>query len=122
MARTSVIAAWPEKPEAVSGVGSGVPEAPQAISPAMARHRISATSLAIGSSRCVDVNHDPPGASNAGAEAMSRIPRAVWMLGLVSLCMDASSELIHSLLPVFLVGTLGASPALLGLIEGVGEG
>lgn len=43
------------------------------------------------------------------------------MLGLVSLCMDASSELIHSLLPVFLVGTLGASPAALGLIEGLAE-
>jgi MFS family permease len=45
----------------------------------------------------------------------------VWTLGLVSLCMDASSELIHSLLPVFLVGTLGASPAFLGLVEGVAE-
>ncbi len=53
---------------------------------------------------------------------MGGIPRTVWMLGLVSLCMDASSELIHSLLPVFLVGTLGASPAILGLIEGIGEG
>jgi MFS family permease len=55
------------------------------------------------------------------AKASSAIPRTVWMLGLVSLCMDASSELIHSLLPVFLVGTLGASPAVLGLVEGVGE-
>jgi MFS family permease len=45
----------------------------------------------------------------------------VWTLGLVSLCMDTSSELIHSLLPVFLVGTLGASPAFLGLVEGVAE-
>ena len=45
----------------------------------------------------------------------------VWTLGVVSLCMDASSELIHSLLPVFLVGTLGASPAFLGLVEGVAE-
>jgi MFS family permease len=49
------------------------------------------------------------------------IPRTVWTLGLVSLCMDTSSELIHSLLPVFLVGTLGASPAFLGLVEGVAE-
>ena len=52
---------------------------------------------------------------------MAAIPRTVWTLGLVSLCMDASSELIHSLLPVFLVGTLGASPAFLGLVEGVSE-
>ena len=57
-------------------------------------------------------------ASGGGLKA---IPRTVWTLGLVSLCMDTSSELIHSLLPVFLVGTLGASPALLGLIEGVAE-
>jgi MFS family permease len=40
---------------------------------------------------------------------------------MVSLCMDASSELVHSLLPVFLVGTLGASAAFLGLVEGVAE-
>ena len=36
------------------------------------------------------------------------IPRTVWMLGFVSLFMDMSSELVHSLLPVFLVSTLGA--------------
>jgi MFS family permease len=52
----------------------------------------------------------------------TRIPRVVWLLGLVSLCMDLSSEMIHSLLPVFLVSTLGASTVLLGLIEGVAEG
>jgi MFS family permease len=49
------------------------------------------------------------------------LPRVVMALGFVSLCMDTSSELIHSLLPLFLVGTLGASPVLLGLIEGVAE-
>lgn len=52
---------------------------------------------------------------------MKRIPRGVWVLGFVSLLMDASSELVHSLLPLFLVGTLGASVALVGLIEGVAE-
>jgi MFS family permease len=51
-----------------------------------------------------------------------RIPRVVWLLGLVSLCMDLSSEMIHALLPVFLVSTLGASTVTLGLIEGVAEG
>lgn len=55
------------------------------------------------------------------AGAKPRIPRTVWALGLVSLFMDASSELVHSLLPLFLVGTLGASTAVVGLIEGVGE-
>lgn len=51
-----------------------------------------------------------------------RLPRVVWVLGLVSLCMDLSSEMIHALLPVFLVSTLGASTLTLGLIEGLAEG
>ena len=49
------------------------------------------------------------------------LPRGVWALGLVSLCMDASSELIHSLLPLFMVTTLGASVEAVGLVEGVAE-
>lgn len=49
------------------------------------------------------------------------VPRGVWAIGLVSMFMDISSEMIHSLLPVFLVGTLGASVALVGVIEGVSE-
>jgi len=49
------------------------------------------------------------------------IPRSIWALGFVSLLMDVSSELIHSLLPVFIVGTLGASALMLGLIEGAAE-
>jgi MFS family permease len=52
---------------------------------------------------------------------LAAVPRGVWVLGLVSLLMDASSELVHSLLPVFLVTTLGASAAVLGLIEGAAE-
>jgi len=49
------------------------------------------------------------------------IPRGVWALGFVSLFMDTSSELIHGLLPVFLVSVLGASMTSVGLIEGVAE-
>lgn len=49
------------------------------------------------------------------------IPRSVWALGFVSLLMDTSSELIHSLLPVFMVSSLGASKSLVGLVEGVAE-
>lgn len=52
---------------------------------------------------------------------MKKIPRGVWMLGLVSLFMDLSSEMIHALLPLFVTGTLGASAAVLGLLEGVAE-
>lgn len=49
------------------------------------------------------------------------VPRGVWAIGFVSMFMDISSEMIHSLLPIFLVSTLGASVALVGLIEGVAE-
>lgn len=48
-----------------------------------------------------------------------RLPRTVWVLGFVSLFMDVSSEIIHSLLPVFLVTVLGASAVTVGVIEGV---
>ncbi len=50
-----------------------------------------------------------------------KIPLSIWMLGFVSLLMDISSELIHSLLPVFLVSVLGASAFTVGLIEGTAE-
>lgn len=49
-----------------------------------------------------------------------KIPRGVWALGFVSLFMDASSELVHSLLPALFV-SLGISMAAVGLIEGVAE-
>ncbi len=50
-----------------------------------------------------------------------RLPAQIWALGLVSLFMDIASETVHALLPVFLVTSLGASVAMVGLIEGVGE-
>jgi MFS family permease len=49
------------------------------------------------------------------------IPRVVWLLGLVSLLMDLSSEMIHSLLPIYLLSVLGASTLSLGLVEGAAE-
>ncbi|HLZ97437.1 MAG TPA: MFS transporter [Steroidobacteraceae bacterium] len=49
------------------------------------------------------------------------MPRGIWALGFVSMFMDISSEMIHGLLPVFLVAVLGASTEMVGLIEGVGE-
>ncbi len=57
--------------------------------------------------------------SSAGPKL--RLSPAVWALGLTSLFMDISSEMIHSLLPVVLVVDLGASAAYLGVIEGVAE-
>jgi MFS family permease len=59
--------------------------------------------------------------SSAPEPAKPRIPRAVWALGFVSLLMDVSSEMIHALLPVFLVTTLAASAFVVGLIEGTAE-
>ncbi len=50
-----------------------------------------------------------------------RIPRAIWTLGFVSLFTDMGSEIVHSLLPVLLAGSLGASALTIGLIEGAAE-
>jgi MFS family permease len=55
------------------------------------------------------------------AAPRQRLPAAIWALGGVSLLMDVSSELIHSLLPVFMVTTLGISVLAVGLIEGLAE-
>jgi MFS family permease len=55
------------------------------------------------------------------APARSRLPASIWALGFVSLLMDVSSEMIHSLLPVFLSTGLGASMLAIGLIEGAAE-
>ena len=49
------------------------------------------------------------------------LPAAIWALGFVSLLMDISSEMIHSLLPLFMVTVLGASAFTIGLIEGAAE-
>src|SRR5499433_1440803 len=49
------------------------------------------------------------------------VPAGVWTLGFVSLLMDLSSEMIHALLPVYLVAVLGTSMLSVGIIEGVAE-
>ena len=49
------------------------------------------------------------------------LPAGVWVLGFVSMLMDVSSEMIHSLLPMFLVGALGVSVLTVGVIEGIAE-
>ncbi len=50
-----------------------------------------------------------------------RIPAGVWILGCVSMLMDVSSEMIHALLPIYLVTVLGASALTVGVIEGIAE-
>ncbi|RAO76360.1 MFS transporter [Dyella jiangningensis] len=55
-------------------------------------------------------------------DALRQLPSGIWVLGFVSMLMDISSELIHSLLPLFMVTTLGASTLAVGFIEGLAEG
>lgn len=52
---------------------------------------------------------------------LRRIPGPIWILGFVSMLMDISSEIVHSLLPMFLVAGLGAGMTTVGLIEGIAE-
>ena len=52
---------------------------------------------------------------------LGEIPRSVWALGFVSMFMDISSEMIHALLPIYLVSVLGASMMTVGFIEGIAE-
>ncbi len=51
----------------------------------------------------------------------AKLPRAVWALGFVSLLMDASSELVHSLLPLYMAAGLGATMVTIGVVEGMAE-
>ena len=62
-----------------------------------------------------------PETSSKTAAQTKRLPAAIWALGFVSLLMDVSSEMIHSLLPVFMVTVLGTSMWAVGLIEGTAE-
>src|ERR1700741_2930587 len=53
--------------------------------------------------------------------ARTSLPKGIWVLGFVSMLMDVSSEMIHALLPVYLVTVLGASTLTVGFIEGIAE-
>ncbi|KVA01466.1 MFS transporter [Burkholderia ubonensis] len=59
--------------------------------------------------------------SHTTVSSRPAIPRTVWALGFVSLLMDLSSELVHALLPVYLVTTMGMSVVALGVLEGAAE-
>lgn len=52
---------------------------------------------------------------------LQQISLSTWVLGFVSLLMNISSEMIHSLLPVFLVSVMGVSAFAVGIIEGTAE-
>ena len=59
-----------------------------------------------------------PGAVTDG---IKRVPAGVWTLGFVSMLMDISSEMIHALLPIYMVTVLGTSALAVGIIEGIAE-
>lgn len=62
-----------------------------------------------------------PQSSRPAKSGWRGLPAGIWALGFGSLFMDTSSEMIHSLLPIFMVSVLGASVATVGLIEGIAE-
>lgn len=64
----------------------------------------------------VDEAAPPPATTTA-----TRLPTAIWVFGFVSLLMDVASEMIHGLLPAWLVGSVGLSVAAVGLLDGVAE-
>lgn len=55
------------------------------------------------------------------SSASKKLPTGIWALGFVSLLMDVSSELVHSLLPLFMASVLGVNMVTIGLIEGIAE-
>jgi MFS family permease len=59
--------------------------------------------------------------ANLDLATLRTVPRSVWILGFVSLLMDISSEMIHALLPVYMITVLGASTLTVGFIEGIAE-
>jgi MFS family permease len=60
--------------------------------------------------------------SSSGKSVYRRLPPGIWSLGFVSMFMDISSELVHSILPVFMSTVLGTPIITIGIIEGIAEG
>ena len=74
--------------------------------------------------RLIPAYHRPMGEgtnSRLDVATLRAIPLGIWTLGFVSLLMDISSEMIHALLPVYLVTVLGTSTLTVGIIEGIAE-
>ncbi|MEW6077937.1 MAG: MFS transporter [Thermodesulfobacteriota bacterium] len=65
--------------------------------------------------------NNSPGDSVGKSSSLRALPAGIWVLGFGSLFMDVSSELVHSLLPVFMTTVLGASMTTIGVIEGIAE-
>lgn len=54
-------------------------------------------------------------------QALLRLPRTVWLIGLISLVNDSASEMLYPLVPLYLASVLMAGPRALGIIEGIAE-
>ncbi len=65
--------------------------------------------------------HNSPAPGTETPSVLRQIPSGVWVLGFVSLLMDISSEMVHALLPMFMVTVLGTSVFVVGVIEGLAE-
>ena len=59
--------------------------------------------------------------SGSISSRLREIPAGVWTLGFVSMLMDISSEMIHALLPIYMISVLGTSTLAVGFIEGIAE-
>lgn len=59
--------------------------------------------------------------SEGSASRRPKLPTTIWMLGITSLLMDSSSEIVHAVLPLLLVNALGSSVFLVGIIDGLAE-
>jgi MFS family permease len=64
---------------------------------------------------------EKPKSRAAKFASLKAIPRGIWAIGFVSMFMDISSEMIHALLPIYLVTAMGASTLAVGIIEGIAE-
>jgi len=62
-----------------------------------------------------------PGTPSAEKDGYRSLPGEIWALGFVSMFMDISSELVHSLLPIFMATVLGTSMITIGIVEGMAE-
>jgi MFS family permease len=87
--------------------------------PGMQRHAVADCETAAPTAVSDPVTMPPR--PRLDAATLHALPRSIWALGFVSLLMDVSSEMIHSLLPVYLVTTLGVSVVAVGVLEGAAE-
>jgi MFS family permease len=72
-------------------------------------------------SGATDLAPSEPAAWRAARDVLRSLPAGIWVLGLGSMLMDASSESVHSLLPVFMAVVLRSSVVAIGVVEGIAE-